>query len=140
MQLTRRFEVSRPADEVIERLCQDATLLALLPGESELLASDGDRRTTRTRYRRLGQEATATFHFVYRMDGSIAFEKVCDGQVWRELSGLVSVEELAADRCGVQLEMSGRTHRLVPEFTIKGAMEEQIGEMIRSLRARLEVA
>ena len=140
MQLRRSFEVAQTPEAVTDRLCCDETLLALLPGNTELVASEGDRRTTRTRYRRLGQEGLATFHFVFRMDGSIAFEKVCDGKVWRELSGLVTVEGGAGSGSRVVIEMSGRTKGLVPEFTIKGAMEEQIGEMSRALRARLEEA
>jgi hypothetical protein len=38
----------------------------------------------------------------------------------------------------VRIEMDGRTKALVPEFTIKGAMRDQIDQMARALRERLE--
>ena len=34
--------------------------------------------------------------------------------------------------------MDGRTKSLVPEFTIKGAMRDQIEQMAKALRERLE--
>ena len=84
MHLTRRFEVERPRDEVVERLCRDETLLALLArGDTRIVESDGDRRTTRSEY--LGRQLT--FHFTFLLDGDVRFEKVCDGNVWRELRG-----------------------------------------------------
>ena len=61
------------------------------------------------------------------------FEKVCDGKVWRELSGLLSVDERGSG-ASIQIEMAGRTKPLVPEFTIKGPMEDQIEEMAAALR------
>ncbi len=130
MNLTQRFEVQRSRDEVVELLCSDETLLELLPeGETEIVESEGDTRTTRTRYTALGREGVATFEFTFLMDGNIVFEKVCDGNVWQELKGRVEVEELAEDRCRVVIELSGQTKALVPEFTIKGAMQDQIEEM-----------
>ena len=36
--------------------------------------------------------------------------------------------------------MDGRTKALVPEFTIRGAMQEQIEQMATALRRRLEQA
>lgn len=137
MRLQKSFEVQRPRDEVVDRLCRDDTLLGLFPdGETEIVASDGDRRTTRTKYRALGREGVATFHFTFLLDGGVRFEKVCDGRVWRELKGDVSIDE-RGDGSKVQLELVGRTKSLVPEFTIKGPMEEQIAQMTDSLRDRL---
>jgi hypothetical protein len=34
--------------------------------------------------------------------------------------------------------MDGRTKTFVPEFTIKGAMQDQLDQMARALRERLE--
>ncbi len=138
MKQSRRFEVARSRDAVVERLCCDETLLELLPqGETEIVESDGDHRTTRTHYTALGRSGTVTFHFTFLMDGNVRFEKVCDGNVWRELKGFVGVEEISDDRCEVSIELKGSTKALVPEFTIRGPMEEQISEMSRALEARL---
>jgi hypothetical protein len=40
----------------------------------------------------------------------------------------------------VRIEMDGRTRPLVPEFTIKGAMQDQINQMAAALRERIESA
>ena len=121
MRVEKSFEVSRNRDEVVERLCSDGTLLELLPGDSEIVESDGDHRTVRTHYQALGREGVATFDFTFLMDGNIRFQKRCDGRIWRELSGEVAIEER---RNGAQLniQMSGRTKPLIPEFTIKQAI------------------
>ena len=138
MQLSQRFEVGLPRDEVVDRLCRDETLLGLLPeGDTEIVDRAGDRRTARTRYTALGREGVATFHFDYLMDGGVRFEKICDGRVWRELKGRVEVEELADDRCEVRIDLDGRTKSLVPEFTIKGPMDDQIRQMSANLKRRL---
>jgi hypothetical protein len=42
------------------------------------------------------------------------------------------------DRTRVCIAMDGRTKALVPEFTIKGAMRDQIDQMADALRQRLE--
>ena len=138
MEQSRRFEVSRSRDAIVERLCRDETLLELLPqGKTEILESSGDRRTARTHYTALGRSGTVTFHFTFLMDGNIRFEKVCDGNIWRELKGFVDVEEISEGRCEVSIELSGTTKALVPEFTIRGPMEEQIDQMADALEARL---
>jgi hypothetical protein len=67
----------------------------------------------------------------------VEFEKVCDGNVWRELKGTLRFRS-QGDRTRVQIAMDGRTKALVPEFTIKGAMRDQIEQMADALRARLE--
>ena len=136
MRVEKSFEVSRNRDEVVERLCSDETLLELLPGESEIVESEGDHRTVRTHYQALGREGVATFDFTFLMDGNIRFQKRCDGRVWRELSGEVAIEER---RNGAQLniQMSGRTKPLIPEFTIKQPMEEQVEQMASALRELL---
>ena len=138
MNLTEYFEAMRPRDDVVELLCRDETLLELLPqGDTVIVESDGDRRTTETRYRALGREGVATFRFTFQMDGSVRFEKVCDGNVWRKLEGLVSVTEIDDESCEVRIELSGKTKALVPEFTIKAPMEAQIQEMTEGLEERL---
>ncbi len=138
MELTEGFSLLCSRDEVVERLCRDETLLELFPGQSEILASKGDQRTVRTRYRALGREGEATFNFSFLLDGSVAFEKRCDGRVWRALGGTVSVEEGEdASTCRVEIRLEGATKALVPEFTIKGPMDEQIAAMCDALRELL---
>ena len=138
MHLANSFRVMRTRDDVVELLCSDETLLGLVPhGQTEIIESAGDRRTTETRYRALGREGIATFHFTFLLDGGVRFEKVCDGNVWKRLEGRVSVEERETERCDVRIEISGRTKSLVPEFTIKAPIEDQIQEMTAALKERL---
>ncbi len=134
MELRRVIEVDAERDEVVALIVRDETLLSLFPGRTEILSSEGDRRTTRTQYTALGREGEAIFHFEFMMDGSVRFEKQCDGRVWRELNGSVDVEE-TPDALGslITIELKGRTKGLVPEFTIKGPMEDQIGQMSEAL-------
>jgi hypothetical protein len=40
----------------------------------------------------------------------------------------------------VRIEMDGRTKPLVPEFTIRSAMKDQLEQMANALRERLEEA
>ena len=136
MELTRSIQVPCSRDDAVERLAGDQLLLELLPGDTELVSSEGDRRTTRTRYTALGQEGVATFHFTTLMDGSLRFEKECNGRVWRELAGEVQVEE-SGDGAEIEISLRGRTKALVPEFTIKAPMEEQIEQMVNALEDAL---
>jgi len=139
MRLQRSFDVKRPADDVRDVLAREETLLGLFPeGSTEVLAREGDRTTVRTRYEVLGQEGVATFHFDRLMDGSVRFEKVCDGRVWKELIGDLGVEE-DGGHARVTLDLRGATKAFVPEFTIKLPMQEQIEQMEEALRARLEL-
>ncbi len=138
MHLEKQFEVKRPRDEAIAIVSRDETLLGLFPDtKTELVAAKGARRTTRTTYTALGREGVATFHFDFRPDGNVDFEKVCDGNVWRELRGTLTFHARSGST-RVRIEMDGRTKALVPEFTIKGAMRDQIDQMARALRDRLE--
>lgn len=137
MELERRISLSKSCDTAVAALCSDETLLGLFPGETELVESKGDHRRTRTHYRALGREGEAVFDFDFLMDGSISFAKVCDGHVWRELSGSVRVEERGAGS-ELILELRGRTKSFVPEFTIKAPMEQQIEEMSGALRDMIE--
>jgi hypothetical protein len=138
MHLEKQFDVKRPRAEAVAIAARDETLLGLFPDtRTEIVASQGSRRTTRTTYTALGRQGTATFHFDFGSDGDVSFEKVCDGNVWRELRGTLSFRE-SARGTRVRVEMDGRTKGLVPEFTIKGAMRDQIEQMARALRERLE--
>jgi carbon monoxide dehydrogenase subunit G len=140
LRLEKQFDVERSRDDVVECVVQDVTLTELFPdAESEIVESRGDRRTVRSHYRALGREGTATFHFDFLLDGGVRFEKVCDGRVWRRLVGQVSFEERGAGT-RVRIELDGQTKSLVPEFTIKGAMRDQLEQMARALRQRIEAA
>lgn len=118
--------------------CRDETLLDLFPDSAtEIVARDGDRRTTRTRYQALGKEGVATFHFDFSPDSAISFEKVCDGNVWQELVGEVSFRTHGSGT-KVTLRLDGRTKAFVPEFAIRGEMRKQIEQMATALRACIE--
>ncbi len=140
MHLEKEFDVKQPRDAAIALVAQDETLLNLFPDtQTEIVESRGNRRTLRSHYRALGQQGTATFHFEFDPGGEVCFEKVCDGRVWRELKGVVSFETRGKGT-RVRVVMDGRTKALVPEFTIRGAMQEQIEQMATALRRRLEHA
>ena len=115
MQLKESLRVARSRDHVVEKLCSDDTLLALIPGETEIVDRGNDQITTRTRYR------------------ALSFAKVCDGRVWRELAGSVTVEEDGEQAARVDVEMKGRTKALIPEVTIKGPMADQMSAMVEAL-------
>ena len=136
MKMERSFSASCSFDAATEILGGEGTLLSLFPGRTEIVDRKADRITTRTHYTALGREGTATFHIDYLMDGGLRFEKVCDGNVWKSLSGHVEIEDQGSD-CRVVLRLEGTTKALVPEFTIKGPMEDQISEMAEALEARL---
>jgi hypothetical protein len=135
--LEKEFDVDAALDAAYRRVARDETLLTLFPeSRSEIVASEGERRTVRSHYTALGQEGTATFHFTFVPEDAVRFEKVCDGRVWRELKGRVSFRA-RGNRTRVRIEMDGRTKALVPEFTIKGAMRDQLEQMASSLRQQL---
>jgi hypothetical protein len=140
MHLEKHFDVTRPHAEAVAIAARDETLLKLFPdARTEIVCDAEGRKTTRTRYTALGREGVATFHFDYRTDGDVAFQKVCDGNIWRELRGSLSFRERPGGT-HVRIEMEGRTKGLVPEFTIRGAMRDQIDQMARALRDQLEGA
>ena len=138
MRLERRFQVKKPREKVIELIEQDETLTGLFPDtDTRVVERSGDRRTTVSRYRALGREGEATFHFTYLADGNVRFEKVCDGNVWRRLQGTLTFEERGSTT-RISVELDGKTKTLVPEFTIKGPMEEQIDQMVTALKRRIK--
>lgn len=137
MHLEKEFEVELSCDDAYRCVATDETLLNLFPEtRTELVASRGEERTVRSHYTALGQEGVATFNFRFVPEDEVRFEKVCDGRVWRELTGSVRFRERGG-RTRVRIEMDGRTKGLVPEFTIKGAMKDQLDQMARALRQQL---
>ncbi len=138
MHLVKEFEVTRPRERAIAVIEEDDALIGLFPEtETRIVERTRDRKTTVSKYRALGREGEATFHFTFLVDGNVRFEKVCDGRVWSDLHGEVSFEE-CGDGTRVRIEMDGRTKAFVPEFTIKGPMQEQIEQMAGALRAAIE--
>ena len=138
MQVEKNFEVACDRDHAVDVICREETLVALFPeAKSEIVSREGDRVSAQMHYSALGREGVATFHFDYLMDGNVRFEKVCDGNVWKQLRGEVTFEE-AGSRCRVSIEMEGKTKGLVPEFTIRGPMNEQIDQMAEALQRRIE--
>jgi len=138
MKTDKEFQVRCDRDHAVAVVAREDTLVSLFPdAETEIIGRSGDRVTARTHYKALGREGAATFHFDYRMDGSVHFEKVCDGNVWKELRGELDFEDTGGG-CRVTLELEGRTKGLVPEFTIRGPMKEQLDQMAEALRRKLE--
>ncbi len=142
MHLERQFDVKQAPDAAYRIVARDETLVTLFPEtKTEIVASEGERRTLRSHYTALGQPGVATFHFTFVPEGEVRFEKVCDGRVWRELTGNVSFRRRGKkDVTRVRIEMDGRTKSLVPEFTIRSAMKDQLEQMASALRERLEEA
>ena len=137
MHLEKEFDVKQARDAAFESVARDETLITLFPDtRTEIVEREGNRRTVCSHYRALGQEGTATFHFTFLPEGEVRFEKVCDGRVWRQLEGRVCFEERGG-KTRVRITMDGRTKPLVPEFTIRGAMQGQLDQMARALHRRL---
>ena len=138
MKLTKDFDVTATHARASEVLGEDATLTSLFPDTTtDIVARSGKRRTARSVYKLLGQEGEATFHFDAQDDGGVAFAKVCDGRVWKELSGRVTLQE-RGPKLRVRIEMEGRTKGFVPEFTIKLPLQKQLDDMATALKKRME--
>ena len=138
MQIEKHFDVACSCEQAAEIAARDETLTGLFPDtRTEITESTPQRKTTVTHYTALGRSGSATFHFDFEPDGSVGFEKVCDGNIWRQLSGSLRFEKRRRGT-RVHLAMEGRTKPLVPEFTIKGPMQDQLEEMAAALRERLE--
>ena len=137
MRMEKEFEVTRPREEAAALLADDGVLADLFPDtETEIVARKGARRTIESHYTALGREGVATFHFDFQPNGDVRFEKVCDGRIWRELAGTVTLTERKA-KTRVRIELEGRTKALVPEFTIRGPMQDQLEQMAKALKKRL---
>ena len=138
MRLEQCFEVAAPREACAAALREDEALTRLFPdARTEIVARDDHRKTVVSHYRALGREGDATFHFEFEDAGDVRFAKVCDGRVWRKLEGRVHLEP-RGEGTRVTLAMEGRTKGLVPEFAIKGPLEEQLQQMAGSLRQRME--
>jgi hypothetical protein len=138
MKLSKEFEVTASRERATEVLAEDDTLTSLFPDtQTDIVARSARRRTTKSSYKLLGQDGVATFHFDTQPDGSVAFEKICDGRVWKQLCGRVTLQQRGA-KLRVQIEMEGRTKGLVPEFTIKAPLQKQLDDMAKALRRRME--
>jgi hypothetical protein len=138
--LEKEFDVRQAPDAAYRIVARDETLVTLFPEtKTEIVASQGEQRRLRSHYTALGQPGVATFDFTFVPEGEVRFEKVCDGRVWRELTGCVSFRR-RGKKTRVRIEMDGRTKSLVPEFTIRSAMKDQLEQMASALRERLEEA
>lgn len=135
--MEKEFDVARPRAEAAAILADDAVLCDLFPDtQTEIVERKGTRRTVASHYTALGREGVATFHFDFEPSGDVRFEKVCDGRIWRELRGVVKLTE-RKDKTRVRIELDGRTKALVPEFTIRGPMQDQLEQMAKALKRRL---
>ena len=142
MHLEKQFDVRQAPDAAYRIVARDETLVTLFPEtKTEIVASQGEQRRLRSHYTALGQPGVATFDFTFVPEGEVRFEKVCDGRVWRQLPGCVYFRRRGKkDVTRVRIEMDGRTKSLVPEFTIRSAMKDQLEQMAGALRERLEDA
>ena len=140
MRIKKHFDVRQPPEVAASILKEEETLTGLFANsETEIVARDGDRLTVLSRYTLIGQEGEATFHFDYAQARLVTFEKVCNGRVWKQLSGSVRCRPLR-EGTRVEIEMDGRTKGLVPEFTIKLPLQEQLDQMTRGLKRRIETS
>jgi carbon monoxide dehydrogenase subunit G len=140
MRLTKEFEVARARSDAAAVLADERTITSLFDGaKTEVVKRDGNKLTTHSKFRALGRDSDATFHFTFAPDGNLRFEKVCDGNVWKKLEGKITFEARGS-RTRVRFEMDGATKGFVPEFTIKLPLEQQLDSMARALRTRIEKA
>ncbi len=138
MRLSKEFDVTATRERASAVLAEDATLTSLFPDtKTEIVARSGKRRTAKSVYKLFGQAGEATFHFDTQDDGSVKFAKVCDGRVWKELTGRVTLQE-RGPKLRVTLEMEGKTKGFVPEFTIKAPLQKQLDDMATGLKRRME--
>ncbi len=121
-------------------LADETTITSLFSGaQTEIVKRAAGKLTTHSKFRALGRDSDATFHFTYASDGNVRFEKVCDGNVWKKLEGKITFEARGA-KTRVRFEMEGATKGFLPEFTIKLPLEQQLEDMARALRGRIEKA
>ena len=139
MKFENEFVVRRPVQACASLLEGDAMITSLFP-DTQIVSNAGGVRETRTRVTALGTETIVRFKFKTRPDGGMRFEKICDGRIWRSLEGNISLAAVNAETTRVQIALAGSTRSLVPEFTIKAPMKDQLQQMTRALRAQLEQA
>jgi hypothetical protein len=133
------FVVRCGKPQVAEILASDATITQLFP-DTEIVSSRGGERETKTRVSALGTESIVRFVFRGAPDGGLRFEKICDGRVWRSLEGAIRIFPVNDATTRVQISLEGSTRALVPEFAIRAPMKDQLQQMTRALRERLERA
>jgi hypothetical protein len=140
MRLTKEFEVARARADAAAVLADEATILSLFAdAKTEIVKRAANKLTTHSKFRALGRDSDATFHFTFGADGNVRFEKVCDGNIWKKLEGKITFETRGA-KTRVRFEMEGATKGFLPEFTIKLPLEQQLDGMARALRTRIEKA
>ena len=139
MKFENEFVVRRALAACAGVLESDETITSLFP-DTQIVSNSGGVRETQTRVTALGTETTVRFKFRSRPDGGLRFEKICDGRVWRSLEGSISLAAVNAETTRVLIALDGSTRALVPEFTIKAPMKEQLQQMTRALRGRMEQA
>ena len=137
MKFENEFVVRRPLAACANLLESDAAITSLFP-DTQIVSNAGGVRETRTRVTALGTETIVRFKFKTRPDGGMRFEKICDGKIWRSLEGNISLARVNDTTTRVVIALDGSTRALVPEFTIKGPMKEQLQQMTRALRARMD--
>jgi hypothetical protein len=98
------------------------------------VASQSGTGETRTRFSALGTESIVRFVFKNAPEGGLSFEKICDGKVWRSLSGAIRLDPVNDATTRIRVEMEGTTRALVPEFTIRAPMKDQLQQMTRRPR------
>lgn len=136
MHLETTFCVARSLEFVLSTLDLDETLVALLPGRSEVVDTFRHRKTTSTEYAALDRDRPVIFHFEFLADGRVEYRKECDGVVWEEFGGDVRAE-VDGPSTRVWISMKGHTKPGIPEFAIKGPMEDQLFHMAEALEALL---
>jgi hypothetical protein len=138
MRLSKEFDVTATSERASAVLAEDATLTSLFPDtKTDIVSRTAQRRTTKSVYTLLGQQGEATFHFDAQDDGGVKFNKVCDGRVWKELTGRVTLQA-RGPKLRIRIEMEGKTKGFVPEFTIKGPLQKQLDDMAKALKKRME--
>jgi carbon monoxide dehydrogenase subunit G len=139
VKLEKSFVVARPQAVLQPALDDDETFTTLFP-DTRLVSREGSRRVTSTPYTAMGQTRDIQFIFEVLPEGKIQFEKICDGNVWRSLHGEVRIEPEGAESTRIMIRMEGKTRAFVPELAIRLPMQQQLDEMARALRQRLETA
>jgi hypothetical protein len=137
MKLENEFIVRRAQPEIASVLASDATVQSLFP-DTEIVSNKNGERETKTRVSALGAESIVRFIFRTASDGGLRFEKICDGKVWKSLVGQIRLLPVNDATTRIQITMEGSTRGLIPEFTIRGPIKEQLDQMSRALRAKLE--
>lgn len=139
MEFEREFAVRRGREALVAVLRDDKSLTSLMP-DTEIVERRGKERRTLTRAHVMGQSQEIRFVFEERDDGNLGFHKICDGKVWSSLEGAVELHPVTDALTRVRIHMEGSTRAMVPEFTIRTPMRDQIDDMARALRARMEEA